>query len=711
MILIISHRRSGTHLLIDAIRANYKDVEDHYISIKELLNKSENIYEVLEKIKLAQEGSNKHVIIKCHFPKANLKSEYKRLLEALLSFPKCKAIYLWRDPRDVMISLSKCPPYNEVKNFKELIEFSQQQSQNEFVKTHYSNYHFWRNLHESWSNPETKLLIITFYSLKNNYIESIESISKYLELRISTRVKDVRIDVNGKIKGFRYTTVEYNGSIENNNIWHKYGDQFNQIFERSKSSLKQDEIILTAGIIPLWSDQNSIKTIMLFNSDTLLWDFPKGIKKKEENVFVTALREYSEETSLKAPNCYKNILSPSIYSYSLNDFEVKKVILFPLLEKINERQIILSSEHIKSQIFNLNSAGHKIKHRDKVNFLNVIKSRFLKISEERARKIELKIKLQNICNSLQQKYSKKYEIIISGSIARDEFNSKFSDLDLIIYSKQQIIEKEIIHSEILNKLQTNNFNNGLGITFLTKGDRVNLLDPLWSYFSNNQIVKIKKQTDLIWISEKLNDGYELFRIIWYRFLRSYIGDIDYDDYEFCKGMLFIESFISSEDQFVGYDEIKSTIFNRLIDNGNNSNHLIRTLEAVDYKLGLREDLNFSPRIQFLDTASSILHTSDNSTSENIISSFLIEMNSSKLRNNDFLNSLIINVLGKRYEQIFIKAIREKVYSTIWIVLIRLRLTIWPEQVKHSYFKYMRYLRILDKKSTLELEGKKAPNNI
>jgi hypothetical protein len=102
-IIIFSHRRSGTHLIIDTLINNF-NLSKNYLNL-DLLNKrrQDNI-----SINSFKERISKRQIFKSH-SHGNLKSFfdnnlfYDQRLRDILN--KSKKIYVYRDGRDVLVSL------------------------------------------------------------------------------------------------------------------------------------------------------------------------------------------------------------------------------------------------------------------------------------------------------------------------------------------------------------------------------------------------------------------------------------------------------------------------------------------------------------------------------------------------------------------------------------------------------------------------------
>ncbi len=112
-ILVSSHRRSGTHFLIDSLRKNIPgaDFPNHAFlpadfNIGSLFSKSEHVYRIFQR----QLDRNGPIIVKSHLlPEECNPTRPRDKFESLIKsiFNESRKLYISRDGRDVLISLFK----------------------------------------------------------------------------------------------------------------------------------------------------------------------------------------------------------------------------------------------------------------------------------------------------------------------------------------------------------------------------------------------------------------------------------------------------------------------------------------------------------------------------------------------------------------------------------------------------------------------------
>lgn len=225
MILIVSHRRSGTHLLIDALRINLNDIKDYYISLKELKSHYDDPCDLLEYIYKISENEN--ILIKCHLPLNTDQLYDKILITRLVEYKDIKIIHLIRDPLEVMLSMAQCEEFSLV-TFKEILDYCHKPSI-EFNNRDLNNIDYWYNHYISWNATVDKLKV-NYYDLYNNYQKTIDNIGVYTNIPRNSELVDLRIPFL-KLSNIRLTTVKYfNNSVTgkiDNNLRCKFGDYIN----------------------------------------------------------------------------------------------------------------------------------------------------------------------------------------------------------------------------------------------------------------------------------------------------------------------------------------------------------------------------------------------------------------------------------------------------------------------------------------------------
>jgi hypothetical protein len=210
-IIVITHRRSGTHLVIDSIRNNfhrYKNVE--YINLDKLCssnNLKTNFSDIKSKI---LSGPS---ILKTHqLPDLRLYTLDHEEIDFFKNvFKYSKIIYVERDGRDVMISL-----YHYCKNFDQKVK---SQDFNHFLISNNSfdfQFHdlsrpaFWKFHVLAWEKKlyEQRYHKVFYEQIINNYEEFISNLSNFLDEKFYNII-DVRMEKKNTLEMLFYKLVKY----------------------------------------------------------------------------------------------------------------------------------------------------------------------------------------------------------------------------------------------------------------------------------------------------------------------------------------------------------------------------------------------------------------------------------------------------------------------------------------------------------------------
>ena len=194
-ILIISHRRSGTHLTIDSIRNNFSAFQNTAHTFLEGFFEMHKRYS-FESIKTSLSENNN--VIKTHilpdFSIYNLKENELTYLNKL--FAETPKIYVYRHCFDVMVSLYEyMKTYNEAVKKMTLNEFLE--TSNNFDKTteQFNRPAFWANHIKSWENSlfNKNILFVKYEDWQINYEKTLEKIGNFINLQPEKNITDIRI--------------------------------------------------------------------------------------------------------------------------------------------------------------------------------------------------------------------------------------------------------------------------------------------------------------------------------------------------------------------------------------------------------------------------------------------------------------------------------------------------------------------------------------
>jgi len=172
-IVIVSHRRSGTHWLIDSLRGNFKGVSSWYYNLDNIRYDDKFFAEIKKKLS----DSSKHLILKSH-TEADLNffpPEKRFFVDYLLK--RAKVIYVYRDGRDVLVSLYH---YDKYKSEHRIGSFSS------FIKKENpergeNRIEYWKRHIEGWLNRnESNILRISYEQIHKDYEGVLEQIRSFL---------------------------------------------------------------------------------------------------------------------------------------------------------------------------------------------------------------------------------------------------------------------------------------------------------------------------------------------------------------------------------------------------------------------------------------------------------------------------------------------------------------------------------------------------
>jgi hypothetical protein len=182
-IIVLSHRRSGTHLTIDLIKNNFKKYSYHnYITINETSLKE----------KYSERKTNKYpYIFKSHLANPIVMNDEK----LLALFKESKIILVSRNKKDTLVSLYEFNkkndpvndiPFSEFLRYKEYYkEFNKTMNKIEYIKEFYSSWNLNKN--------EFDLLDINYEDIIRDYKKVISDIAYFIDEKPNKKSKDIRI--------------------------------------------------------------------------------------------------------------------------------------------------------------------------------------------------------------------------------------------------------------------------------------------------------------------------------------------------------------------------------------------------------------------------------------------------------------------------------------------------------------------------------------
>lgn len=185
VILVVSHRHSGTHWMIDSLRSNFLDVEYQFYNLDEISRNHQHYIPVSEFTKKISKASRR-LILKSHMT-AQLtpfgSSEREFVKELLKSN---KVIYVYRDGRDVLVSLY----YYMLKFRNDLPQFSDFIRMKNDFDCYYSSMNrieYWKEHVVGWiSKSDLDIIMVSYEQLHSDYEDMIRKLSDFLSLPLKS---------------------------------------------------------------------------------------------------------------------------------------------------------------------------------------------------------------------------------------------------------------------------------------------------------------------------------------------------------------------------------------------------------------------------------------------------------------------------------------------------------------------------------------------
>jgi len=198
-IVIATHRRSGTHWTIDALRNNSPDINPKFLTLEQT-EPSHHQPIPLDEFQNTLESLSGHVLIKVHdLPTGMFWQSEREQHHALAIMQNSPVIYVHRDGRDVMVSL-----YHYIKSFR--ADFADL-SFSDFIrmdneldgKPIMSRPAYWAYHVNTWlKHPNT--LAIAYEALETDYNATVKKMADFLNISLSNTLQTVDLHPSKKNK-------------------------------------------------------------------------------------------------------------------------------------------------------------------------------------------------------------------------------------------------------------------------------------------------------------------------------------------------------------------------------------------------------------------------------------------------------------------------------------------------------------------------------
>lgn len=190
-IIVATHRRSGTHWTIDALRNNSADINPKFLTLEQT-EPSHHQPIPLDEFQNTLESLDGRVLLKIHdLPSATYWQNMQER-EFALAMIQSPTIYVHRDGRDVMVSL-----YYYMKQFREDfadLSFSDFLRMDNELDGHIrmSRPAFWAHHVRTWL-AQPNLISIAYESLETDYEATVEKLAKFLNIQLTYPLQAVNV--------------------------------------------------------------------------------------------------------------------------------------------------------------------------------------------------------------------------------------------------------------------------------------------------------------------------------------------------------------------------------------------------------------------------------------------------------------------------------------------------------------------------------------
>ena len=192
-IVIATHRRSGTHWTIDALRSNSPEICDAFLTL-ERIEASHDAPIPLDDFRMRLESLEGRVIVKVHdLPAATYwKGEAERKFAGAV-LGNSPIIYVHRDGRDVMVSLYYyMQSFNEVVKGQSFSAFLRGEASLDGVATGLSRPAYWGHHAAAWLG-QPDLLAVSYRALESDYEATLRQMAAFLKVGLNRSLRAIQL--------------------------------------------------------------------------------------------------------------------------------------------------------------------------------------------------------------------------------------------------------------------------------------------------------------------------------------------------------------------------------------------------------------------------------------------------------------------------------------------------------------------------------------
>ena len=236
-VIVASHRRSGTHLLIDTIVSNISgyitDAGRNHLVLDHLTSRVEQQVS-LEDFMIFLEQKPRVIKTHSHADITSFFENSKSIVKYVESlFSDSRVIYVYRDGRDVLTSLyfymRRFSPTVQNKTLSEFIRMSNDVDVGTCSEK-FDRIDFWKFHVESWLE-QNSILLISYEQLITAFNQTLRKISDFLNQPIKDKIKDVRMQP-GPANRFVYRAQKLFSRIAP--VWYKGVKRSEVCFRKGK---------------------------------------------------------------------------------------------------------------------------------------------------------------------------------------------------------------------------------------------------------------------------------------------------------------------------------------------------------------------------------------------------------------------------------------------------------------------------------------------
>lgn len=192
-IVIATHRRSGTHWTIDALRNNSPDICDSFLTL-ERIEAGHDAPIPLDDFRMQLESMDGRVLVKVHdLPAATYWKGAAERQFACAVLENSPIIYVHRDGRDVMASL-----YHYMQSFDETVKgqsfsaFLRGEAALDGVASGLSRPAYWARHIRAWlARPNA--LAVSYGTLESDYEAALRRMAAFLDVRLNRALRPIHL--------------------------------------------------------------------------------------------------------------------------------------------------------------------------------------------------------------------------------------------------------------------------------------------------------------------------------------------------------------------------------------------------------------------------------------------------------------------------------------------------------------------------------------